>query len=170
MEIEKKYRINELPELSLFKSYEIEQGYLCRHPVLRIRRRDDEYIFTYKSKIKGAPEALCVSDEIERPLTKEAYETLREKTEGYLIQKTRYLIPIKAQYRESTPGDPEELVVELDVFHGRLEGLSFAEIEFPSEDVAIRFIVPQWLGEDVSGDRRYSNGYLSELEKTEVYE
>lgn len=169
MEIEKKYLIKELPDLSQFKCHEIEQGYLTRKPTLRIRKKDDAYIFTYKSKIKDAPKDLNVNDEVERPLTKEAYEKLREKTEGYLISKTRYLIPIPAEYTECSDGFPEKLTVELDVFHGRLEGLVFAEIEFPSEEVAGRFLAPKWLGQDVSDDHRYSNGYLSELEKYEMY-
>ena len=175
MEIEKKYLIKELPDLSLFQSHEIEQGYLTRRPVLRIRKRDDEYIFTYKSKVKGASEAVNINDELERPLTKEAYESLREKTEGYLIHKTRYLIPFEAEYiggnSELAGGCcPNELLIELDVFHDRLEGLMFAEVEFPSEEAALQFVPPKWLGKDVSGDRRYSNGYLSELEKYEMYE
>lgn len=168
MEIEKKYLIKELPDLSNYKCHEIEQGYLTRKPTLRIRKKDDAYIFTYKAKIKDAPKDLNVNDEVERPLTKEAYEKLREKTEGYLISKTRYLIPIRAEYTERLESFPEELTVELDVFHGRLEGLVFAEIEFPAEDVAGSFIAPKWLGQDVSDDHRYSNGYLSELEKYEM--
>ena len=170
MEIEKKYLLKEQPDLSQFKCCEIEQGYLTRRPTLRIRKRDDDYIFTYKSKIKGTPKNIAVNDEVERPLTKEAYEKLREKTEGYLIQKTRYLIPICAEYTASAEAFPKELTVELDVFHGRLEGLVFAEIEFPSEEAAECFLAPQWLGKDVSDDHRYSNGYLSEVEKYEMYE
>jgi len=170
MEIEKKYLVKELPDLSQFQCHEIEQGYLTRRPTLRIRKKNDDYIFTYKSKMKDAPKNLQVNDEVERPLTKEAYEKLREKTEGYLIQKTRYLIPICAEYTEKTESFPDELTVELDVFHGRLEGLLFAEIEFPSEEAAGCFLAPKWLGKDVSGDYRYSNGYLSELEKYEMYE
>ena len=170
MEIEKKYLLKELPDLTQYECKEIEQGYLTRRPTLRIRKKNDEYIFTYKSKIKGGPENINVNDEVERPLTKEAYEKLREKAEGYLIQKTRYLIPICAEYAEKSDVFPDELTVELDVFHGRLEGLVFAEIEFPSEEAATQFLAPSWLGKDVSDDHRYSNGYLSEVEKYEVYE
>lgn len=170
MEIEKKYLVKELPDLSQYESKEIEQGYLTRRPTLRIRKKNDDYIFTYKSKIKGESENINVNDEVERPLTKEAYEKLREKTEGYLIHKTRYLIPIRAEYTETSDTFPEELTVELDVFHGRLEGLVFAEIEFPSEAAASSFLAPSWLGKNVSDDRRYSNGYLSELEKYEMFE
>ena len=68
--------------MSQFQCHEIEQGYLTRRPTLRIRKKNDDYIFTYKSKMKDAPKNLQVNDEVERPLTKEAYEKLREKTEG----------------------------------------------------------------------------------------
>ena len=176
MEIEKKYLIKELPDLTQFKCHEIEQGYLTRKPTLRIRKKDDAYIFTYKSKIIGSSEEININDEVERPLTKEAYEKLRKKTEGYLIHKTRYLIPIRAEYknrgRENAAGGsfPEELLIELDVFHDRLEGLIFAEVEFPDEETAVEFVAPKWLGKDVSDDKRYRTGYLSELEKYEMYE
>lgn len=180
MEIEKKYLIRQLPELSGYKKHEIEQGYLCRNPVLRIRKKDDEYIFTYKSKLKGRSAAVAINDEVERPLTKKAYELLREKTEGYLIRKTRYLIPLSAEYAfgtdesdkpladwednlEAKEGSfPTRLTIELDVFHDRLEGLIFAEIEFPDEVSALRFSPPEWFGADVSADKRYRNGFLSE--------
>ena len=51
MEIESKYLISCLPEnLDSYSSHKIEQGYLCTQPVVRIRRQDDSYILTYKSK------------------------------------------------------------------------------------------------------------------------
>ena len=51
MEIERKYLISCLPEnLDSYSSHKIEQGYLCTQPVVRIRRQDDSYILTYKSK------------------------------------------------------------------------------------------------------------------------
>ena len=51
MEIERKYAIHNLPEnLSQYKYKKIEQGYLCHNPTIRIRKSNDEYILTYKSK------------------------------------------------------------------------------------------------------------------------
>jgi CYTH domain-containing protein len=48
---------------------------------------------------------------------------------------------------------------EVDVFHGVHEGLIIAEIELSSEDEP--FNRPDWLGEEVTGDIRYYNSYLS---------
>ena len=49
---------------------------------------------------------------------------------------------------------------EVDEFHGDNEGLVVAEIELGSEDEP--FGRPSWLGEEVTGDRRYYNSMLSE--------
>lgn len=92
MEIERKFLIKKelLPaELESYPFHEIEQGYLCTNPVVRIRRQDDEYYLTYKSK------GLLSREEYNLPLTQEAYEHLRPKADGIVISKTRYLIPGK---------------------------------------------------------------------------
>lgn len=87
-EIERKYLVPAAPEnLSSFPYHEIEQGYLSTEPVVRIRRQDEEYYLTYKSK------GLMIREEYNLPLTKESYLHLREKIDGRLISKRRYLIP-----------------------------------------------------------------------------
>lgn len=145
MEIERKYLLNALPEnLESYKSHKIEQGYLCTEPVVRIRRQDDTYILTYKSK------GLMVREEYNLPLTKEAYEQLRPKIDGILISKTRYLIPLD-----------EIHTVELDVFEGVYKGLYLAEVEFQSEEDANTFLPPDWFGEDVTLSTRYHNSTMS---------
>ena len=164
MEIEHKYLITELPtDLSGYKKKEIEQGYLNRSPVLRIRKSNDKYIFTYKMKKelleKGAP---IVNEEIEAPLTEEAYLHLRSKVDGNIIIKTRYIIPYSFNGKEYR--------IELDVFHGKLEGLVFAEVEFESVEDANAFKGPAWFGKEVSKDKRYRNGFLSEQENLDCFE
>jgi CYTH domain-containing protein len=110
---------------------------------------------TYKSKFgiekKGEKEAI-INNEIELPLTEEAYLTLKEKIDGNLIHKTRYLIPLE-----------DDLTAELDIFEQQLQGLVFAEVEFPDEKSADDFTAPEWFGEELSFDKRYSNYNLSKL-------
>ena len=51
MEIERKFIVSELPEnLQDYPHHEIEQGYLCMDPVIRIRRMDKQYFLTFKSR------------------------------------------------------------------------------------------------------------------------
>lgn len=47
---------------------------------------------------------------------------------------------------------------EVDVFHGDNEGLVVAEIEVPDE--ATQFDLPAWIGEEVTGIKKYNNSYL----------
>ena len=153
MEIEKKFLIAKMPDLSKFTCHEIEQAYLNRNTVFRIRKWDDKYIFTYKTKHDRA-DNLIVNTEIEEEIPKSAYLHLRDKADNYYISKTRYIIPLE-----------DGLKGELDVFHGRLEGLTFIEVEFPSEEAALSFKAPDWFGADVSGDSHYRNGFLSTVDK-----
>ena len=88
MEIERKYLISSLPEhLEQYPHRQLEQGYLSTSPVVRVRKDDDKYELTYKSK------GLMVREEHNLPLTKESYEHLRTKIDGRLITKKRYCIP-----------------------------------------------------------------------------
>nr|WP_297885405.1 CYTH domain-containing protein [uncultured Blautia sp.] len=147
MEIERKFLIQSqrLPKnLQDFPFHQIEQGYLCTEPVVRIRRQDDQYYLTYKSK------GLLSREEYNLPLTKEAYLHLKPKADGLVISKTRYLIPEK-----------DGLTIELDVFHNEYKGLLLAEVEFPSEEAANAYVPPEWFGEDVTLSSKYHNSTLS---------
>lgn len=145
MEIERKYLIDKIPEhLNIIRTREIEQGYLCTEPVVRIRKDNDKYELTYKSK------GLMAREEHNLPLTKEAYEHLRSKIDGRLIAKTRHEIPL---------GD--SLKIELDIFHGDLEPLILAEVEFSSMEDADTFTPPEWFGKDVTFSSECHNSTLS---------
>ena len=144
MEIERKFLIKKLPDnLDSYKKRIIEQAYLCTSPVVRIRRSNDDYYLTYKGK------GMMVREEYNLPLTKEAYLHLKEKIDGRLIEKTRYLISLT-----------DKLTAELDVFHGDLAPLTLVEVEFESVEEANAFTAPEWFGEDVTNDGRYHNSNM----------
>ncbi|WP_418486086.1 CYTH domain-containing protein [Eshraghiella crossota] len=147
MEIERKFLIKKLPDnLTSYKARKIEQAYLCTDPVVRVRRDNDDYYLTYKSR------GMIVREEYNLPLTKEAYGHLLAKADGNIITKTRYEIPEK-----------DNLTIELDVFEGKFDGLLLAEVEFTSEEEALGYIPPEWFGEDVSNSTKYHNSTLSRL-------
>ena len=147
MEIERKFLIKKLPDnLTSYKARKIEQAYLCTDPVVRVRRDNDDYYLTYKSK------GMIVREEYNLPLTKEAYGHLLAKADGNIITKTRYEIPEK-----------DNLTIELDVFEGKFDGLLLAEVEFASEEEALGYIPPEWFGEDVSNSTKYHDSTLSRL-------
>lgn len=145
MEIERKFLINKLPEnLEVYPHKEFEQAYLCTAPVVRVRREGEDYVLTYKSV------GLMAREEYNLPLTQEAYEHLLGKADGIVITKTRYVIPEKNNLR-----------IELDVFHGKHEGLMLAEVEFSSIEEASDYQPPEWFGEDVTMCGKYHNSNLS---------
>ena len=147
MEIERKFLIRQLPDnLDRYPYHKIEQAYLCVEPVVRIRKQDDSYILTYKSS------GMMAREEYNLPLTRDAYEHLKPKTEGIPLSKTRYLIPL-----------PGNLTVELDLFDPPYAGLVIAEVEFPSIEEAQAFIPPDWFGEDVTYSGNYHNSTLSRI-------
>lgn len=146
MEIERKFLIDTIPfSLNEFKSRKIEQAYLSTEPVIRVRRDNDEYYLTYKSK------GFVVREEYNLPLTRESYEHLLSKADGNIISKTRYEIPEKSN-----------LTIELDIFEGKFQGLILAEVEFDSKEEADSYIPPEWFGKDVSNESTYHNSTLSQ--------
>jgi CYTH domain-containing protein len=66
---------------------------------------------------------------------------------GLVIEKTRHKVPYKG------------FVWEVDVFSGAHEGLVIAEVEMQTEDDDPA--LPDWLGEEVTGQYRYSNQALA---------
>lgn len=144
MEIERKFLISKLPEnLADYPFHQIEQGYLCTEPVVRIRRQDDSYILTYKSG------GMMSREEYNLPLTAQAYAHLKPKADGIYIAKKRYCIP----YGKYT--------IELDIFEQDVAPLILAEVEFPSEEEANAFAPPEWFLEDVTFSPLYHNSYIS---------
>ena len=149
MEIERKYLIKRLPpDYASYPHQEIEQGYLSTSPVVRIRKSGEDYILTYKGG------GLMVREEYNLPLDKKSYEHLRPKADGILIRKVRYNIPYQETY-----------TIELDIFLDSLAPLILAEVEFPTEEEANRFVPPDWFAEDVTFTKQYHNSVLSQAKQ-----
>ena len=145
-EIERKFLVKKLPEdLEKYECRQLEQGYLCTEPVVRIRRSDDTYTLTYKGK------GLLVREEYNLPLNETAYLHLLEKADGIILSKRRYRIPIEGT----------ALTIELDIFERDYQGLILAEVEFPTEEEALAFTPPAWFGRDVTFTGEYQNSKLS---------
>ena len=159
MEIERKYLVLRLPEgLEHYPHEEMEQSYLCTSPTVRVRRAGERYVLTVKERVDSAATGAIVNREEEFGLDRESYERLRAKSEGSPVSKTRYRIDLR---RSEKDGLYTYHVAELDLFHGRHEGLRLVEVEFPSEQEAEAFAKPDWFGDDVSADPRYRNSHLA---------
>lgn len=145
LEIERKFLVAGDYKLSATLCERIAQGYLASGTgcTVRIRVRGDRGYLT----IKG-PSADGVSRsewEYEVP-AREALEMLTLCHSG-VIDKCRYLVPFAGH------------IFEVDEFYGDNEGLTVAEVELSSVDE--QFARPAWLGEEVTGDKRYYNSSLA---------
>jgi CYTH domain-containing protein/CHAD domain-containing protein len=146
-EIERKFLLGELPSWLADRSGErISQGYLTNGEgaEIRLRRAGPRTLLTVKT---GAGED---RDEVEVELNADLFDSLWPLTEGRRVAKTRLREPLG-----------EDLAAEVDVYDGDLEGLVVAEVEFDSAERSRAFQPPSWLGDEVTGDLRYSNRRLA---------
>ena len=127
------------------ESHRIRQGYIA-HDMgrsVRVRILDDKGILTVKGPFVG----LGSRPEWEKEISLQEAEELFRLCKPGSIDKTRWIVPAG------------ERKFEVDEFHGDNEGLVMAEIELKSQDEA--FGRPSWLGDEVTGDPRFYNGYLA---------
>jgi adenylate cyclase len=143
-EIERKYLIKKDDWRELAKGTVYRQGYLStvKERTVRVRTIDDNGYLTIKGITVGATRA---EYEYEIP-AKDANYMLDELCEKPIIEKKRYVM------------DHEDLTWEIDEFDGENRGLIVAEVELTAEDQKIA--LPDWIGEEVTGDPRYYNSNL----------
>jgi adenylate cyclase len=145
-EIERKFLVEDRPpDLDDHPHDTIEQGYVAIDDTaeVRVRRRGANCTLTIKSR----PARTRVEEELS--IEPERFAALWALADRRRISKTRYLVP----YQGAT--------VEVDEYHGDLDGLRTAEIEFDSEADSGAFTPPAWLGREVTGDPRYANQTLA---------
>ncbi|RHU29309.1 CYTH domain-containing protein [Parabacteroides sp. TM07-1AC] len=145
-EIERKFIVKGDFSADVFDSQRIVQGYICSEPgrTVRVRIRGEKGFLT----IKGPSDEKGLSRyEFEQEVPLADAEQLLKLCEPGAIDKVRHLVRAGKH------------IWEVDVFHGANEGLVMAEIELASEDEV--FEKPEWIGEEVSGDRRYYNSMLT---------
>jgi adenylate cyclase len=125
----------------------IRQGYLSveGETTVRVRVVDDKNAFvTIKGK-KNGPSRL----EYEYSVPIKDGDEMLGLCKGRLIEKHRHELPAG------------NLIWEVDVFFGNLEGLVIAEIEL--KRLGQHFELPDWLGEEVTDDPRYYNSQLADF-------
>ena len=147
MEIERKFLVKDNSFIDkAFRKRSIVQGYICSDAerTVRVRICDDKAFLTIKS---ASNERGWSRYEFELSIPKkDAVELLKLCLPG-LIEKTRYDVIFGNH------------TWEVDVFHGENEGLMVAEIELSSEDEP--FELPEWVGQEVSGNINYYNAMLA---------
>lgn len=145
LEIERKFLVCGDFKSKAFSSSRICQGYICsgNGRTVRVRIRDEKGFLTIKgpSDVKGMSRY-----EFETEIALSDAKELMKLCEPGVIDKTRYLV------------QAGQHVFEVDEFYGDNEGLVVAEVELGSEDEA--YERPDFIGREVTGDRKYYNAQL----------
>lgn len=148
LEIERKFLIRKGGSWkdAAFSSSHIKQGYMpCESATVRVRTRDDRSWLTIKSH---SDRAGLSRYEFEKEISNDEAQHLFELCRGGVIDKRRWLV-------KSPDG---QHTFEVDEFYGDNAELVVAEVELKSEDEP--FSKPDFIGQEVTGDRRYYNSQL----------
>jgi adenylate cyclase len=144
LEIERKYLLKTMDWKgeSIQSATNIKQAYLFedKDKSLRIRVRSEEAFLTIKMG-QG-----LARNEYEYAISVEDAEEMFAKANLPCLEKTRYVILHKNN------------LWEIDVFHGKHNGLILAEIELSSIDEEVE--LPTWIGEEVTENPAYLNVQL----------
>lgn len=164
-EIERKFLVKHSAYRQLSQGVYYHQGYIptVNGMTVRIRIAGEKAYTTFKDHAVGLTRH---EFEYEIPVS-DAQQMLTLMCEQPQISKHRYIIPLEQctdanglPCHASLPDGTtvEGLHWEVDEFAGDNEGLIVAELEVPSEEV--KFTLPAWIGQEVTGDHRYYNSQL----------
>lgn len=145
LEIERRFLVSRDVQHLCRDGQRIVQGYLPtaagRH--LRVRLAGSKAYLTMKGKRSG-----CVRSELEWEISPDlAADVLSTRCRSTLIYKTRYHV------------DHAGHGWVIDVFDGANAGLVIAEIELDCPEQVVP--LPDWVGLEVTDDRRYGNSALA---------
>lgn len=143
IEIERKFLVRGVVWKSLAAGELFRQGYLSADPerTVRVRLVGNDGFLTIKGKSQGMRRV-----EFEYAIPGMEAQALLDLCQRPLIEKYRYRIPSHG------------LVWEVDEFLGENAGLVVAEVELVAEEQAVE--LPDWVGDEVTGDPRYFNSNL----------
>ena len=146
VEIERKFLVKGDFRKDAVNSFRIKQGYIAvAHDVsVRVRIANTKGYVTIKS---GYDATGLTCNEWEKEIPLDEAEILLKICKTRVIDKTRYVVPFSGH------------TWEVDEFHGENLGLLIAEIELAA--VSDTFKKPDWLGAEVTGEKRYYNSALS---------
>jgi CYTH domain-containing protein len=133
-EIERKFFVKQMPDLSGFIPLYYERYFLERGngKEIRISKVNDLYVYEDKSEVSDLERTRT-----KKELTKEEFEKLKQSSSEAIIRE-----------RYNVSSNPD---IAIQIYHGRFEGLIRVEVEFNSEDEAKAFTPLSWMGDEMTG-------------------
>lgn len=145
VEIERRFLVSNEAWRGIAEPKLLYQAYLSveKERTMRVRIVGDEAWLTLKGYISDVSR-----HEFEYPIPVQDALTIAEQMCPFKMKKHRYCIEYQGH------------VFEVDEYFDDNAPLVVAEIELPSEDT--EFEKPEWLGEEITHDGRFTNAYLSQ--------
>jgi adenylate cyclase len=140
VEIERKFLVkNDAWRDQVTRAERLRDGLVARDDDLKVRVRcyGNRTTLCIKSGRRGISR-----EEFEYEIPPDHAAAIFAHCAGRILEKTRHYVP------------GESGLWEVDVYHDLLDGVVIAEIELPDEDAPVH--LPDWVGEEITGDPRYS--------------
>ncbi len=138
IEVERKFLLEEFPEVKIRSVREFEQSYLSFNPEVRIRMINKDVCLLIDRR------------RYETQITKKTYDELMKNIVGRTLKKTRYETELDGGY-----------IAQIDEYIDFKELKFVVKVEFDSEEAADLFIPPEWFGREVTDDSRFKNKNLA---------
>lgn len=150
-EIERKFLIKKMPDLSNLKSVFYERYYVyCSNDIeMRVQKKSDKYEIERKEIINGLK---AIKTKLK--ISKMEFEELRKHGAGVILRESY-----------SIDSNPD---VSIKLYHGKYEGLKKVEVEFSTEEEARKFKIPDWYGEEITESVISRDSKLASLSKDEL--
>ena len=131
MEIERKYLINNMPDLSNVKPIRYERYYLMRDNDVeeRIQKKGLKYEYEIKRNISSLERTKDIKN-----ISEEEFNRLKQNADESIIRDS---------YKLSDS-------VSIKIYHNRFQGLERAEVEFDSKEEALRYKPEEWMGLEIT--------------------
>jgi adenylate cyclase len=163
IEIERKFLLKKKPTIDkVLLVYKIKQGYLYTNGGGTLRVRIEQRVDKVTLKPIGEKTAYLglklpiegmkfARSEQEPEIPLKMAKALLKKCGDYTVHKHRFEVMYGT--------DKDFKIWEVDVMRKKLAGMEIVEIELDSEDQ--KFIKPDWVGKEVTFDKRYKNKNLA---------
>lgn len=149
IEIERKFLLPKLPDVSKITAVPYERYFLERSIDVEIRIQRKGNVFTYQRKVEKPGIGRERSED--REISEEEFNRLK-RTASKAILRTRYdLSPLTA----------------IQVYHGEYEGLIRYEVEFTTPEEAQAFQAEPWMGKEITNSPLGRDGKLLDLSPKE---
>lgn len=152
-EIERKFFVRKMPDLSGIKPLHYERYFLKRENGVeeRISKVNDKYIYERKTEVSELER-----EREKKEISEQEFNQLKEKASEAIIR-DRYEIS----------SNPE---ITIQVYQGRFEGLIRAEVEFETEEEAKFFTPLPWMGKEMTSLPIARDSKLLDLNNEEFQE